>query len=44
MGFTEVNWSMWANYKAINRLQKKIASKYTLKNIKGRGYILMDKI
>lgn len=36
------SYSLWASYKAINRLKKKLEGRFELKNVKGRGYILND--
>lgn len=33
-------YSMWATYKLVSRLRKEIRSRYEIRNVKGKGYIL----
>jgi hypothetical protein len=35
--------SLWANYKLVARLRGEIGSEYTLRTIKGKGYVLSEK-
>lgn len=38
------SYSLWASYKAINRLKQKISGRFELRNIKGKGYILEEMV
>jgi len=40
MEMSEEEYSLWAIYKIISRLRKKISGKYNLISVKGRGYKL----
>lgn len=42
--FEDEEYSYWGTYKLISRLKKKIAHIFYLRNVKGKGYILRDKI
>ncbi len=40
----DVEYSMWATYKLISNLNKKIKERgYSIKNFRGRGYMLLEK-
>lgn len=36
-------FSFWGNYRAISRLRKKISKEFEIKNVKGKGYMLVRK-
>jgi len=41
MGMSDDDFSLWAIYKIISRIKKKIEGKFKLENVKGRGYRLI---
>ena len=42
MKMTDENFSLWAIYKIISRVKAKIKNNFSLKNIKGKGYLLQN--
>jgi hypothetical protein len=36
-------FSFWGNYRAVSRLRQKISNEFAIKNIKGKGYMLVRK-
>lgn len=40
---TEGNYSIWAVYKTVSRLSNAITHKYRIRNVSGKGYMLVDR-